>query len=205
MNGDWQLDNPNWNFSGIEFEQFTIITQGYFSLITNGPPIQAANFPVSISNIGFGVLAGDIVLGAEIGLNFGDPDKPTFSAETAVKVFTNIERNPSTNKIQWQYDHFALSTDPVYGKGFYGGVAFRLPNIMDNSISMACAFGRIGGNSGYRYWMIDVTAPTNIPVGSSSITSITGGIAYHMINTIIRIIIIDKTRIVEIVLMLPYI
>jgi hypothetical protein len=207
LNGDWQLDNPNWNFSGIEFEQFTLIsdapyvTQGYFSLITDGPPIQAANFPVSLSNIGFGVLNGDVVLGADIGLNFGDPNKPTFSAETSVRVYTNINRNPTTNKIQWQYDRFTLNTislavntsafelagtidfhenDPTYGKGFYGGVSFGLPDIMDEPISMACAFGRING---FRYWMVDVTAPVNIIVGSATISSITGGLAYHMINT----------------------
>jgi len=51
---------------------------------------------------------------------------------------------------------------------------------MDAPMSMACAFGRVDG---YRYWMVDATLPTAIPVGSVTITSITGGIAYHMQNT----------------------
>jgi hypothetical protein len=212
LNGDWQLNNPSWSFKGIEFEEFTIVsaspyvTDGVFSLI--GLEMQAANFPVSLSNIGFGVINGDIILGADIALNFGDPEAPTFGAETSVKVYTNIDRNPTTNKIQWQYDHFALSAinlevntsafyldgtinfhdnDPVYGTGFSGGVEFIIPSVMDEYISMACAFGRIGDitdENGYRYWMIDVTAPVSLAIGpTTEISSITGGIAYHMINT----------------------
>lgn len=208
LNGDWQLDNTNWSFSGIGFEQFTIIssepyvTQGYFSLITNGPPIQAANFPVSFTNIGFGFdNQNNIILGADIAFNLADTSDNGFSVTTGVRIFTDISRNQTTNKIQWKYDHFTLSTislavktsaveltglinfhdnDPIYGKGFYGGLLFQIPSIMDSPMSMACAFGRVND---FKYWMVDATLPTTLVVGAVTITSISGGIAYHMENT----------------------
>ncbi|MBI3136363.1 MAG: hypothetical protein HYZ14_16935 [Bacteroidetes bacterium] len=209
LNGKWTLDNTNWKFSGISFEKFTLITQapyvtnGYFALISNDAPQgNTGNFPVSLSNIGFGIINSQPVLGATVGLNFGDTDQSGFSASTTVKIYTNISRNTQTNRTQWQYDHFALSTinlevmtsvieltgqinfnddHPVYGKGFYGGLNFKIPSIMENSMAMACAFGKVAD---YRYWMIDATLPTSLPIGTSTlITSITGGIAYHMVNT----------------------
>jgi hypothetical protein len=207
LNGDWQLNNPSWSFSGISFEQFTIVsdapyvTQGIFSLISNGPPMQAANFPISLTDITFGVSSEQIFLGANIAFNLSDTSDNGFSANTSVRVYTEISRNPTTNKIQWEYDRFALNTiyldiqttaielegminfhdnDPVYGKGFYGGLNLRIPSVMSDHLSMACAFGRVNG---YRYWMVDATIPTAIVVSAVTITSVTGGVAYHMVNT----------------------
>ncbi|MBK7130977.1 MAG: hypothetical protein IPH66_16675 [Crocinitomicaceae bacterium] len=208
LNGLWSLDNTNWNFQGIGFEQFTIITEapyvtnGLFTLVTSGTQAKAGNFPISFDNIQFGISNGDIVLGADIALNFADTsNENNFSATTGVQIYSDISRNPSTNKIQWQYDHFNLNSieldvnttvvsldgiinfhdnDPVYGKGFYGGLEFMINSVMETPLSMACAFGRVNG---FRYWMVDATLPTTIPVGAITITSITGGIAYHMQNT----------------------
>jgi len=163
---------------------------------------EAGNFPVSISEIGFGIINSQPIFGANIALNFGEENEPsTFSASTKVKIYTLIETNPETNKQQWKYDKFTLSTitlavntepftlnglinfmndDPVYGKGFYGGLSLQIKSVMESPMSMACAFGRVNG---YRYWMVDATIPTSIILGSATITSVTGGISYHMQNT----------------------
>jgi len=210
LNGKWTLDNSNWKINGLAFETFTLVTQapyvtaGYFSLISNNsePQPEAGNFPISITQIGFGIINSQPVFGANVALNFGEDDQAsTFSASTTVKIYTLIETNTVTNKKDWKYDRFTLSTitlavntepfklngminfmdnDPVYGKGFYGGLLLQITSVMDAPMSMACAFGRVDG---YRYWMVDATLPTAIPVGSVTITSITGGIAYHMQNT----------------------
>lgn len=208
LHGNWTLNNNNWKFEGIGFENFTLITEspyvtnGYFSLLSNGGPPEAANFPVSFSNIGFGIISGNPVLGADVSLNLGDPDATGFSASTTVRVHTNLSKNPTTQKTEWKYDHFSLSTihlavstqvislngsinfhenDPVYGKGFFGGLQLRIQTIMDNPMSMACAFGRVNGT---RYWMVDATLPVNIPMGAITLTSLTGGVAWHMHNTL---------------------
>lgn len=208
LNGTWTLDNSNWKVSGLEFEKFTLITQapyvteGYFSLVSNESQPEAGNFPVSLTEVGFKNANSQLVLAADIALNFGDTsDANNFSAETSVKIYTLVVTNPETNKKEWKYDHFAMTTiylavntepfslsgminfmndDPTYGKGFYGGLSLQIKSVMESPMSMACAFGRVNG---YRYWMVDATIPTNIIVGSSTITSITGGIAYHMQNT----------------------
>lgn len=209
LNGKWTLNNSNWKFSGISFEKFTLITEapyvtnGYFALVSDtAGQGQAGNFPVSLSNLAFGIINNKPVLGATVALNFGDTPEASFSASTTARVYTNMTRDPLTQKMQWQYDHFALSTislnvqtsvvelvgqinfhdnHPAYGKGFYGGLNFRIPAIMNSSMAMACAFGKVDG---YRYWMVDATLPVTIPIGTSTaISSITGGIAYHMVNT----------------------
>ncbi|MBK9190644.1 MAG: hypothetical protein IPM77_03570 [Crocinitomicaceae bacterium] len=211
LNGQWTLDNSSWKFQGIGFENFTLttvapyVTNGYFSLISQTGESQgeAGNFPVSLSDIGFGIINQQPVLGATISLNLGGDtlDQSTgFSASTAVKVFAEITEN-SSGKHSLAYDHFSLSSislsvnttavnltgiinyhqnDPVYGKGFYGGLLLKINNVMDAPMSMACAFGRVNG---YRYWMVDATLPTDIPLGPTiKISSITGGVSYHMIN-----------------------
>jgi len=207
LNGKWTLNNSNWKVSGLAFETFTLITsapyvtEGYFSLVANDSVPKAANFPISFNHVGFQNMNSQLVLGADIALNFGDTSSSNnFSATTSVKIYTLVTTNPQTNKKEWQYDHFFLSTitlavnteafvlngfinfmdnDPVYGKGFYGGLQFQIPSVMQSPLSMACAFGRVDG---YRYWMIDATLPVIIPVSVITITSLTGGIAYHMKN-----------------------
>jgi len=208
LNGKWTLDNSNWKITGLAFETFTLITSapfvsaGYFSLVSNESQPEAANFPISLSQVGFQSVNSQLTLGANIALNFGDSSSSNnFSASTSVRVYTLVTTNPQTNKKEWKYDKFSLSTitltvnteafklnglinfmndDPVYGKGFYGGLQLQIPSVMENTMSMACAFGRVDG---YRYWMVDATLPTAIILGSATITSLTGGIAYHMQNT----------------------
>jgi len=212
LNGKWTLDNSSWKFQGIGFENFTLttvspfITDGYFSLISenNSPQSEAGNFPVSLSDIGFGLINQQPVLGATISLNLGGDttDQNTgFSASTTVKVFAAITENTSNGRHSLAYDHFSLSSislavnttavnlvgiinyhqnDPVYGKGFYGGLQMRINSVMETPMSMSCAFGRVNG---YRYWMVDATLPTDIPLGPTiKISSITGGVSYHMTN-----------------------
>jgi hypothetical protein len=211
LNGQWTLNNPGWKISGLEFEQFTLvaqsphITQGYFSLISNPTVTQceAGKFPVSLSEIGFGILNSNPVFGAKIALNLGEEnDDNTFSASTSVRIHTKFEPDPNTGKTKWVYDKFTMNTiylavntqpfklngainfnqdHPTYGTGFYGGLELLICDVMETPMAMACAFGRVDG---YRYWMVDATLPTNFPMGpTTTITSITGGIAYHMQNT----------------------
>jgi hypothetical protein len=211
LNGQWTLNNPGWKISGLDFEQFTLvaqspyITQGLFSLISNPDSTQAeaGKFPVSLSEIGFGILNAKPVFGANIAFNLGEEnDDNNFSAGTSVRIHTKFEPDPNTGKTKWKYDKFTMNTiylavntqpfklngainfnqdHPVYGTGFYGGLELIITSVMDAPMAMACAFGRVDG---YRYWMVDATLPTNFPMGpTTTVTSITGGIAYHMQNT----------------------
>ncbi|MEP1026341.1 MAG: hypothetical protein ABJG68_09040 [Crocinitomicaceae bacterium] len=70
--------------------------------------------------------------------------------------------------------------DPVWGNGFIGEASMELTSVLDDPISMYCAFGKVNS---YRYWAVDVTAPMpgeGINLGNLRLTSLSGGLSWHM-------------------------
>lgn len=207
LNGNISLDNKNLKLRGLRFEYLTLVTErpfitdGLFSLVSEESN-SAANFPIQLSEVMFGVVDLKPVFGCNIALNLGKADSPNnFSIATSVRVYANIEKD-FRNKYRWSYDRFQLNDvliemhtnafyldgliafhdeDPVYGSGFYGMLAFGINGVMNTPITMACAFGKLPT---YKYWMVDVTVPVLINVTSQiQINSLSGGIAYHMLNS----------------------
>lgn len=207
LSGEWSLDNPNANVQGVAFQNFTVIheapyvTNGVFSLVSSsGNQASAGNYPISISQIGFGFYNNQPAFGATVALNLGEQGSGnSFSAETSFRVKSLIEQN-SAGKTVWSYNGFQLTDilidvetnafdllgvisfhddDPVYGKGFYGSMNMSIDAVMQGTLGLACAFGNVND---MRYWMVDATIPTSLVLGQIMITSLTGGIANHMVD-----------------------
>lgn len=130
LNGKLELEESIFKLKGIGFEQVTLVTQapyitnGIFSLTsdTASASNNLTNFPVSISNIVFGVNQGQIALGADIALNLSGQNSSSggansFSCETGIKVFskTNSETqfdmygSPLPDRIRWEFDKLVVN------------------------------------------------------------------------------------------------
>ncbi len=211
LHGDITVNNENLRLNQLKFESFTLVSQkpfvtdGLFSLVSSGAqpePNTAGKFPVQLSEVMFGIVDLYPVFGCRLALNFCDTSsKNGFSGETAVRVFAKIEQD-SQEKYQWSFERLKFNdillgvhtnafnfdgqvsfreNDPVYGTGFYGRLLLQIKSCMDSPLDMQCAFGK---KPQYRYWMIDATVPVKINVANyAEITSFSGGLAYHMINT----------------------
>jgi len=67
--------------------------------------------------------------------------------------------------------------DPVYGTGFKGKIAMKLP-ALPNKVESHAFFG---SKDDYRYWHVDAFVPITIPVAPAlSIRRLLGGLSYHM-------------------------
>jgi len=216
LNGSITFLHPKFNSNGgkLKFQALTIITQapyltnGIFSLSTDGKQITAAKYPVSLNEITFGLNQGAPILGFKVGLNLTDQSNSGFSAETQVTLKGKIEEKPLTYigetpisviRTDWKFDRmvingiginvqtapFTLSgqiafkdDDPVYGDGFFGQVQFSLRSVMPSP-----AMARVGfGSKDFRYYFADAVIPTNIQLGGAPITlmKLMGGMYYHM-------------------------
>lgn len=168
-------------------------------------PVSISNITLGINN-GQVALGTDLALNLS-GEN-ADGDANSFSAETSVLVLAKSEMQEqlgvngvsSGNKQIWSYDKLIVSdieldivtqpftlegfisfkkNDPVYGNGFYGAVTMTIPSVMDGSMYLGCAFGKVDG---YKYWFVDAAIPVNIACGYVTLTSLMGGMSNHMVG-----------------------
>jgi hypothetical protein len=179
------------------------ITNGIFSLTSSSASNEAnnmGNFPLQVNNITLGLSNGQVALGASIAFNLSQANAGGngFSASTDVMVVSHIAPDEQGD-MEFAFDklvvntvHLSVSTnafglkgainfyhdDPIYGKGFSGAMVIIIESVMDDSMLLACQFGRVDG---MRYYMIDATVPVDIQVGTSTvITSVRGGISNRM-------------------------
>lgn len=207
LNGKWTLERPNASFKGIGFQTVTLITEspylsaGIFSLISDEPP-KTAKFPVSINELSLGIYQSKPVIQALVGINFGqEGDANNFSAETGFRVISAVVPNEITGKQEWKFDRFSILSidlditttiftmdglinfyedDPVYGDGFKGELNLAVGTVIP-PMGMYCVFGKMPT---YKYWAVDVSVPTNIPLTALlKIDKLSGGLSYHMENT----------------------
>jgi len=208
LNGNLTLDYDNLELNELAFEHITFVTtapfltDGLFSLTSsndsvNSGPNKMGKFPVSLTHLQFGVLNTQPSLGVGVALNLGN-NPNGISVATDVFMKMNIEQNAYTGKQDWSFDGFKVNTieiglftsaftfeglvnfrndDPIYGKGFSGSFELGIPAVFSEKIYMACAFGKVDD---FKYWMVDTRIPILIQVGPVTITSISGGLAYHM-------------------------
>lgn len=142
-------------------------------------------------------------------INFMDKTDFGFSASTTARVIakmnnpvpvTNAENTGPPQKISWSFDRVAINeigldiqtqpyrlkggiaykeNDPVYGRGFFGGLLFELrARPAPFNISVNAGFG---STPTLRYWYADGIVSSTIPLGSiAEIKRLMGGMYYHM-------------------------
>jgi hypothetical protein len=208
LNGKFTLDNTTAKLTGLTFQNLRIkSTKPYFEggqFGLNGTlNAKFANFDVVVSNITLSAntLTKEIGFGANLGITFGE-NNTTFSANTGFKIYAKYEYSGSDGK-HLKYDRFnvnniqidAVTTpfelhgllvfkenDPVFGKLFYGEISFEVKK-MTSAIVVRAGFGKIAGNSGYKYWYTDAQVPLNFPLGAIKLTQFIGGASYHVRQT----------------------
>ena len=167
-------------------------------------PISVSNISLGI-NQGQVVLGTDLAINLSGSNQSGDGS--SFSAETHVNVYSIAEEKQadflgsslgSGSKMVWSFDKLIVSdinldiqtqpfklagvisfkkNDPVYGNGFYGALNLEIPSVMEGSMYLGCAFGKING---YKYWFVDAAIPVDITCGQVRLTSLIGGMSNHM-------------------------
>lgn len=217
LNGYMSFNHAKFNSNGgqLAFQNLTIetvspyLTNGVFTLHNIGNQTKAVKYPVSISEIDFGLDNGAPVMGFSITLNVADNASSGFSMGTKLKLKGKIDTYQqsyngdapvSITKTNYKFDkvtidgislgiHTSLisvdgliifrNDDPVYGDGFFGQISISIAKVLPDPIAITACFG---AKSNYRYFYYSAAVPTNIPLGSIPIvlTKLIGGVYYHM-------------------------
>ncbi len=182
-----------------------ILRGGTFSLTPLNPDSsKLAGFKFSINMIQIGIVNNQPAIAFNVGLNFMDPGSLDISVTGG---FTIITKTTSVNdeaaggnhtKLHWEYDHLRVDNvglafnsasfhlngiiafkdnDPVYGKGFFGSIAFTIEKVMPAPGSASVWFGKVNS---YRYFYVDASVPIPVPIGGITIYRFMGGVYYHM-------------------------
>lgn len=203
LNGDISFLHENASTKKLQFQHLTFeteapyLTNGIFSLTgsENDSENKLARFNISISNIGLITSNTYPKIGMKVGLNFLDAGSNSLSAETNIAFGAKV--NETNGNQSWSFDKVSVNqiklrvqtspfyvnglinfidNDPLFGDGFAGQLYFRLPGIIEDSISMNAQFG----NTSFRYFYFDGYFPFNIDLGNIKITRLGGGLYYHM-------------------------
>lgn len=215
LNGYIAFNNAKFNSNGgqLLFQDLTIVTtapyltNGIFTLHNIGNQTKAANYPISINDISFGISNGAPVMGFSVTINLKE-GSAGFSAGTLVNLKGKIDAEQVTynddvpvnyTKTKWKFDRVSISgislgihtsvftldgtvifrdNDPVYGDGFFGSITMGIAGVIP-PVQITCCFGSLPT---YRYFYVDAAVPVNIPLGNIPITltRLMGGLYYHM-------------------------
>lgn len=201
------------NGGQLLFQDLTIethapyLTNGIFTLHNIGNQTKAANYPISINDISFGISAGAPVMGFSVTINLKEGNS-AFGAGTLVRLKGKIDAEQvaynddvpvNYTKTKWKFDRVEIggisikvetspftldgtvifrNDDPVYGDGFFGGIKMGIVGVMPEIQINTC----FGAKSNFRYFYVDAAIPVNIPLGNIPITltRLMGGLYYHM-------------------------
>ncbi len=199
----------NSNQGQLIFQDLTIVTEapyitnGLFGLgLSNGATLKCKYFSLSLNNIMIGVTQGKPKLIAGVGIGITDPGSWNIGISTQINVvgkmepttnpmFANIGRltlescNISGVNINFSAGPIALhggltfnDNHPVYGDGFFGNIVVNITDVL-SAPGISVGFGK---KSTYKFFFIDVIVPGPIPIPSTPvvITSIIGGVSYHV-------------------------
>lgn len=162
---------------------------------------KAGNFGISIQNITVVINQSAPAIGVTVGLNFMSEGGNSLGVTAGVTVLTKIEPEvvDGVTKNKWKFNKVKLNDigidiqtqafklkglimfkddDPVYGKGFYGGIEFMMDGVLSSPAIVNVWFGK---KEDYRYFYVDGTIPYTIPIGYGlAIYRFMGGLYYHM-------------------------
>lgn len=194
-------------FQGITFETHApFITNGIFSLVPQEES-KMEGFNISLEELYIQFSETAPVLGIEAQMNIGRGSGESNGLDLTVQVgalfFARIDQVPipmtENTRQQWSFDRFQLrdivldistnvfdfsgvisfvKNDPVYGNGIQGAITLRIDKVLEQGLSANVFFGKV---EDYKYWMVDISVPTKIPLGVGvNLNKIRGGLSYHV-------------------------
>lgn len=218
LHGSLTIAQPIINVDQLKFQNLELSTsspyliRGTFALTNSNPGAtqpRMAKFPISVSNIGFGIESGRAFLKTDIALNLMNSEDKGFSAKTSVKVKAQMTETVQTTpdgteykKHKWVYDGLEFTAvsiaakigsleldgtlnifnnDPLYGDGFRGNIALKFPPLKNPARANVYFGSKNENGQDYRYWQANLYVPVRIPVVTPiDLTGILGGLSYHM-------------------------
>lgn len=217
LNGLISFNNSKFNTNGgqLQFQNLTIetvspyLTNGVFTLHNIGSQTKAANYPVSLGGITFGLDNGAPVMGFSITLNVADNPNSGFSIGTKLRIKGKIDTYQQSysgdapvtlTKTRYKFDKVLIdgvslaihtsvinldglvifrNDDPIYGDGFYGSISISIQKVLPEPATIVACFGT---KNNYRYFYYSAAIPTDIMLGNIPITlkKLVGGVYYHM-------------------------
>jgi hypothetical protein len=163
-------------------------------------------FDIGFNSITMGLVQNNPAIAFNVGLNLMSEGNNTISIAAGFTLITKTTtvadqggaQNSTKPKMDFdrvRFDDVAIAfnsgpfdlngvikfkdNDPIYGKGFYGDIGFRIEKLMSSNASAHVWFGKVNN---YRYFYVDAAIPVKIPIPSTgvSIYKLMGGIYYHM-------------------------
>ena len=181
-------------FKGISFQNLKLQTVApkfeadYFGY---DDEVKLANFPISISDIGF--IKKGALLGLEFNLHVNLMSKG-FAGTTRLGIFA--KEDLTENRLRYKYSHLDLTeahvdgdlgavkikgslllmnNDPIYGNGFSAEIAGTFGSF--GPITCKAIFGK----KDFRYWYVDAAVHgLTIQAGPITLTGFAGGAFYRM-------------------------
>ncbi len=201
---------------GMEFQEVRFVTEapyitdGIFSLTTNGDSSKMENFKIQLDRFFIQFSETAPVFGADVRLSLGggsqgNTDGTSLSVATGFRIYTSITEIPP-NEYQyhssyvWEYDRLEITdialeveTNALHLNGVlsfrrndpvYGDGFFGSLLIKIDQVleqGMSATFFA-GKVDDYRYWFVDISVPLKIPIGNTglSINKLRGGASYHV-------------------------
>jgi hypothetical protein len=184
------------------------LTSGVFAFInssksnsTSNEEPKAGGFPLSIQNIKIIISQNTPGIAVTGGINFMTEGANSLGVVAGVTILTKIESEmiDGNSRNKWKFNKVKLNDiginiqtqsfklagliifkddDPIYGKGFFGGIKFMMDGILSSPAEVNVWFGK---KDEYRYFYVDGTIPYTIPIGYGlAIYRFMGGLYYHM-------------------------
>lgn len=199
----------NSNDGQLSFQNVTIvtdapyITNGLFGLgLSNGATLKCKYFSLSLNNLMIGFDQGKPKLMAGVGIGITDANTWNLGINTQINivgkvepsnnpVFANVGRlafescnvngvqiNFQSSPVKFQGGLTFNDNHPIYGDGFFGNIYVNIADLISTP-GISVGFGR---KPNYKFFFLDVIIPGPIPIPSTPviITSIIGGVSYHV-------------------------
>ncbi len=208
LNGTLTIQNDLVTLDKLRFEGLRLsaespfISGGTFSC-TASAGIKLSGFDVAVNNISLSFLSGRSSLGFDVKLALMNKNDKGIGANTRFFVNAFVEVNPDASgsynsRQRWRYDGTLvqrvfikgsvsifsinggidlLKDDPVYGNGFHGQVGLMINKILQDTAKVEVYFGT---KVNYKYWCAKIDIPTNIPMGTVTLSKLVGGAYSNM-------------------------
>jgi hypothetical protein len=190
-------------FEGLRLSAESPYISGGTFASTASVGIKLSGFDVGVNNISLSFLSGRSSLGFDVKLALMDKSEKGISASTRFFVNATIEAIPdvsgsANSRQKWRYDGTLvqkiyikgsvsifsinggidlLKNDPVYGNGFHGQVGLMIDKILPDTAKVEVYFGT---KANYKYWCAKIDIPTNIPMGTITLSKLVGGAYSNM-------------------------